>query len=574
MRVPFLGRLSITEWSYILVSFTVAYTDAFLSLITSYLPTFIIDLCTSAVQLAYHIVFKNLFVNYDARAHKYTYSTDMENSITFEETQPPSPKTLTLPADFKKLSVNEAHKSIDLINCKTFEEMCHLRGFDVEEHIVKTSDNYLLTLHRLVRSPDADTTISSQELRRRYGNRVVYLHHGLLMCSEIWVTMLEEDKNLPFLLHKYGFDVWLGNNRGNKYSQKHLHYPSLSTKFWNFSLDEFALFDIPETIDYILKVTKVPKLTYIGFSQGTAQAFAAVSINPDLNDKLDQIIAIAPAITPKGLHSKILDMFLKISPNVIYLIFSRKLLMPSVILWNKIVYPPLFTNMIDRSNKLLFNWASKNISPAQKVASYNHLYSPTLVKTVVHWFQIMAAKRFQMYHEDITSYAISPTQYPINNIQVPITLVYGDTDSLVDIKVMLSQLPRDNTEAIPVAGHEHLDMIWGADVDQLVFTHVIRKLFNNFADKADFLLRTSESVHNFLSNGTFHSGLSLLGGKAMATTAISDLGEDELENSAILETDKLRANSSLIERIEEVSNKKDLLEDGEVLRRRSHVGSL
>lgn len=580
MRVPFIGRLSATEWAYIIVSFTLAYGDAFLSVITSYLPTFIIDLCTSVVQFVYHIIFSNFFVNYDSRSHKYTYSPDDESPKvdTPQLGSPESPQEPPLPKELHTLSQNEGYKSIDLINCNSFEQMCQLRGFEVEEHIVRTSDNYLLTLHRLVKMPQlANSTTSSQEPRRKYGSRVVYLHHGLLMCSEIWVTMLEEDKNLPFLLHKYGFDVWLGNNRGNKYSQKHLHYSTLSVKFWDFSLDEFALFDIPETINYILQVTRVPKLTYIGFSQGTAQAFAAVSVNPDLNDKVDQIIAIAPAITPKGLHSKILDIFLKISPNVIYLIFSRKLLMPSVILWNRIVYPPLFSNMIDRSNKLLFNWLSKNITPAQKLASYNHLYSPTLVKTVVHWFQIMAAKRFQMYHEELTSFAMAPTQYPLNNIQIPITLIYGDTDSLVDIKVMLSQLPRDNTEAIPVAGHEHLDMIWGSDIDLLVFTHVIRKLFSPLPSSRD-LVGASESVHNFLTNGTFHSNLSLLGNKALATTAISEQSREEFDDSSVVDEKKSRrgtiGNGSVVETIDAIASKRDALEDGEVLRRRSHVGRM
>ncbi|KAH9838089.1 uncharacterized protein C8Q71DRAFT_899293 [Rhodofomes roseus] len=77
-----------------------------------------------------------------------------------------------------------------------------------------------------------------------------------------------------------GFDVWLGNNRGNKYSKKSNHHNPNSTKFWNYSIDNFAWHDIPDSIEYILDVTKEPSLSYVGFSQGTAQALAALSIHP------------------------------------------------------------------------------------------------------------------------------------------------------------------------------------------------------------------------------------------------------------------------------------------------------
>lgn len=155
------------------------------------------------------------------------------------------------------------------------------------------------------------------------------------MCSEIWVTMIDKYQNLPFILYDLGYDVWLGNNRGNKYSQKHLRHNLGSTAYWDFSIDEFALFDIPNTIDYILQETGNEKLTYIGFSQGSAQAFASVSVHSDLTKKIDQLIAISPATTPHGLFSRVLDVLLKSSPNVVYLLFSRRVLMPSCIFWQK-----------------------------------------------------------------------------------------------------------------------------------------------------------------------------------------------------------------------------------------------
>lgn len=60
-------------------------------------------------------------------------------------------------------------------------------------------------------------------------------------------------------------------------------------------------------------MTKAPQLSYIGFSQGTAQAFAALSIHPQLNEKVNVFIALAPAMSPAGLAAPIVDGLMKAS---------------------------------------------------------------------------------------------------------------------------------------------------------------------------------------------------------------------------------------------------------------------
>lgn len=69
------------------------------------------------------------------------------------------------------------------------------------------------------------------------------------MSSEVWVTNTEELRNLPFVLVRQGYDVWLGNARGNKYSQYHVDMLPSQQAFWNFSINEFAMRDLPDTVD-------------------------------------------------------------------------------------------------------------------------------------------------------------------------------------------------------------------------------------------------------------------------------------------------------------------------------------
>lgn len=154
------------------------------------------------------------------------------------------------------------------------------KNYNCEQHIVRTLDDYLLCVHRIpsVKSDHHDNfkrpkeplqpkkgieiidnldkfirakgSAKQQQQKNEYkGKPVVLLYHGFLMSSEVWVANTEEYSNLPFILAKQGYDVWLGNARGNKYSQYHVHLSPNHQPFWNFSLNEFALRDLPDTVD-------------------------------------------------------------------------------------------------------------------------------------------------------------------------------------------------------------------------------------------------------------------------------------------------------------------------------------
>jgi lysosomal acid lipase/cholesteryl ester hydrolase len=359
-----------------------------------------------------------------------------------------------------------------------------LFGYHAEEHVVQTADGYLLGIHRLPckRGEERDGVLVNAG-PGSITKPVVYLHHGLLMNSEVWVCITEEERCLPFALVEQGYDVWLGNNRGNKYSKKSTRFSPASADFWNFSMDQFAFHDIPDSIDYILGTTSQPSLSYIGFSQGTAQAFATLSIHPPLNEKVNLFIALAPAMSPAGLSNGIVDSLVKASPDVLFLAFGRKSLLSSATFWQSILYPPIFVRVIDMSLSFLFDWSCQNISPHQKLAAYPHLYSFTSTKSVVHWFQIIRNKSFQMYDDDSSSpFSIGASdryykvaKFPTRNIKTPTVLVYGGSDSLVDIKTMLRELPK-HTMAFEIKHFEHLDFLWAQEVDCLVFPHVFNAL--------------------------------------------------------------------------------------------------
>ncbi|CAE6531823.1 unnamed protein product [Rhizoctonia solani] len=464
VNLPVLGRLSLREYTALVLGFCFVLFETLIRILTLALPT--------SVLRWFYEKSRELFA-----AHYASGSDFREGS----------------PTDSKRPTAEEKNRSEEIRAAEDFEELCRLWGYTSESHVVQTKDGYMLGLHRL---PNAQNERSLHP-GTRTKKPVVYLHHGLLMNSEVWVCLTDRERCLPFILADAGYDVWFGNNRGNKYSKKSIHSIPSEAKFWNYSIDDFCLFDIPDSIEYILNLTKSKSLSYVGFSQGTAQAFAALSIHPALNEKIDIFIALAPAMSPPGLHQPIVDGLMKASPTLMYLFFGRKSILPSTVFWQSILYPPIFVKVIDTALTTLFNWRGANISASQKIAAYAHLYSYTSTKSVVHWFQIMRNAGFQMYDDEVQAPVsflgrkfYHPAKFPTRNIVTPTFLLYGEIDSLVDIDVMLAELPKHTTYR-GVPNHEHLDMLWGQDVDKLVIPHVIRALKDTHTKSAEETPRSS-----------------------------------------------------------------------------------
>ena len=76
--------------------------------------------------------------------------------------------------------------------------------------------------------------------------------HGLLGSSDSFITN-DENKALAFVLANRGYDVWLGNNRGNKHGKNHIKYKASDKIFWDFSIHDMAVYDLPAAFNYIYK---------------------------------------------------------------------------------------------------------------------------------------------------------------------------------------------------------------------------------------------------------------------------------------------------------------------------------
>ncbi|GFS23307.1 lipase [Elysia marginata] len=354
-------------------------------------------------------------------------------------------------------------------------ELIPSKGYPCETHTITTLDGYILELHRIP---------YGRNYKRRLGHRpVALLQHGLIGSSTTWL-LNSAHQSLPFLLADAGVDVWLGNNRGNSYSKRHTTLDPDEKEFWEFSWDEMAKYDLPAEINYILDITNNTQLYYVGYSQGTAIAFAKFSEDQQLAKKVKHFIALAPVahvghitsglrlLVPFSNHiTTFLDLFhggaVDASPTIIKTLssfvctgFGEDLCMHGL------------TFLMGDMNGHSINKSKVDVYNAQCISS-------TSAKVLMHWAQAIKSNRFQHFDHGIKGnfwrygQRNPPLYYP-SNITVPVALFTGGNDALADptdVSWLLTQI--NVTHHVDIPWYNHLALILGYDAKDLMYPFLI-----------------------------------------------------------------------------------------------------
>lgn len=166
-HVPLIGRLSTREYSAVVFGFVFIAFETLLRAVIFFLPKFIILWFYERSRLLFH--------KFSGRPVK------TRNGNT-------------------KAKARENTISEKILKAADFEELCAIHGYIHEEHVVMTKDGYLLGVHRIAAKKGQRKSNPGTST----GKPVVYLHHGLLMNSEVWVCLTDAERALPFVLVEAG----------------------------------------------------------------------------------------------------------------------------------------------------------------------------------------------------------------------------------------------------------------------------------------------------------------------------------------------------------------------------------
>uniref|UniRef100_A0A182P818 Potential DNA-binding domain-containing protein n=1 Tax=Anopheles epiroticus TaxID=199890 RepID=A0A182P818_9DIPT len=381
------------------------------------------------------------------------------------------------------VSLSEGQIHPDIIEDAHLDSIGLLRkyGYPAEEHIVETDDGYLLGVHRCPGSPLSPPAP---------GKPVVLLQHGMLSSSADYILM-GPDTSLAYMLADAGYDVWMGNARGNRYSRRHRFRSNVTQTFWDFSWHEVGSIDIPNMIDYILARTGQQSLQYVGHSQGTTAYWVMMSQHPYYNRRIKSMHALAPAAYMHNTRS----------PYVLFLatfLYTTDLMLQMMGTW-----------WFEPTNEMDIQGGLQNChdgAPFQDMCSINtfliagfnteevnstmlpviHAHSPAGASTMqmIHHAQTIRSRIFRQYDHgamNMLRYGqLTPPVYILANVQAP-TLFYHSTNDWLatpaDVELLYRELPNVvKRYLVPLPAFNHLDFVWAINVRSLLYNELLADL--------------------------------------------------------------------------------------------------
>jgi len=409
------------------------------------------------------------------------------------------------------------------------QELVEIAGYPVEEHFVTTGDGYVLGLYRIPHGRKAVNLRTKNSFLQKNDDTTnttllpppgppVLLQHGLLDSSATFVVNFPH-QSLGFILADRGYDVWLGNSRGNAFSRNHTGFQPTSSFFWDFSFDDMADYDIPAVIQYIVSNTdaKYTKLAYVGHSQGATQSFAALSAKPALQQKVAILVALAPAIYLRYTSSIPFLLLAQLHTDQIVDMLGQHEFLPARKATADIFGEVCRTSPLACTSILTaicgFNPHNLNITRLPTYVAYAP--SGTSVKNMAHWAQLIRQSKeertslFRRFDYGNKCFTTRPSRNGVDTPQncnkrvyntdvppsfnvsaltdVPIAIFSGVQDIIadpVDIEAFVESLPPGAlVYSQSELSFEHIDFTWGLSSSEKIYPAVVRLLDQYLIEK-------------------------------------------------------------------------------------------
>ncbi|CAI5712693.1 unnamed protein product [Peronospora destructor] len=381
---------------------------------------------------------------------------------------------------------------------KSTVELIEARGYVAETHNVTTADGYILTLHRL--------PMSHKECRAGkdpiQDKPVVLVQHGLLDTSFSWVCNFR-NQSLAFVLADAGYDVWLGNNRGNTYSSNHVNCTTNDDAFWDFTWEDMGKFDLPAMIKYVRKTSGRKTISYVGYSEGVMQALVTFSEDQSLAKSVSYFAAMGPVAWLGHTNAKAFKFFSKAYADTLLQVTHQAKFFPHNEMLQEVIGAKICTShsALCKTGFALLAGGSKNWNSSRVSVYLSEMPAGTSVKNLSHFAQNIRKDTFSAYSygcgclralgismcptrfcENKAKYgSFDPPAFPVSKMKYPRTGFFrGEMDILsipADMDHLRAALPPATViHDENISSFSHLDFIWATNANEKVYQSVLEQL--------------------------------------------------------------------------------------------------
>lgn len=335
--------------------------------------------------------------------------------------------------------------------------LVHPWGYPCFEYQVTTDDGFVLGVQRVPYGRIENLGIPRPP---------VFLQHGLFQGGDTWFENPPE-QSLGFILADAGFDVWVGNVRGTRWSHGHVSLQKGAKELWDWSWDELALSDLPTMLELVHNVTE-SQIYYVGHSQGTIMAFAAFT-----EPRIINMLAGAALLSPIAFLSNITSPFARAAVNLHLDQFAKGMGVHQINLRSEFA-----VEMVDRvcatkevnCGDLLTSITGPNCCFNSSRISYYLKFEPhpSSTKNIEHLFQMIRKGTFSKFdygklgnwrhYGSSTAPAYDITSIPKD---FPVFMAYGGLDAMADLDDVLLMLGKVlcNVELVYLENYAHLDFV-------------------------------------------------------------------------------------------------------------------
>ncbi|GIL70707.1 hypothetical protein Vretimale_3817 [Volvox reticuliferus] len=316
-----------------------------------------------------------------------------------------------------------------------------------------------------------------------------------------------------------GYDVWLGNVRGNTLSRSHAFLDASDERFWQWSYDEMAAYDLPAMMQYALRTSGARSLRYVGHSQGTTVLLAALAgpagagrvpsqHGGDGGGELmggpavpaglvERAVLLAPVAVAKHISSVPLLTMAAMGTDDMFTLMGLHEFLPSQELVAQlegrlcVVQPYLCVSFL----AALCGYNPSNLDITRLPLYLGYTPAGTSVQNMAHWAQAVRARepnsmRYFDFGNNCASFSgrcnqrmygsVEPPRYNLTAITTPLAVFGGSQDRLstpLDLEYLRESLgPGVLKLSKNLEAYEHLDFVWGIDAKKLLYGDVLRFL--------------------------------------------------------------------------------------------------